>query len=80
MMVRQLAVCAVFLSTEVLPEPLLTHRYTYKLPSRLPLSFHCYSLLSFRSQTGSFLFQLFGGSSPQLGNTYWMTGTVPSPL
>lgn len=55
MVVRQLAVCAVFLSTEMLPEPLLTHRYTYKLPSHLPLSFHYYSLLYFRSQTGSIL-------------------------
>ena len=74
-MARQLAVCAVVLSTKMLPEPLLTHVNSPLIASSLSSA-----IFSFRSQTGSFLFQLFGCSFTQLGNTYWMPGTVPSPL
>lgn len=54
-MAKQVAVYAVFLSTKILLEPLLTHVNSL-LPS---LSTAILFFFSFSSQTRSFLFQLF---------------------
>ena len=78
MMAMQLA-CVLYFSPPNAPwTSTNTQTHTWSPHSR-PLSFHCYFFFQELNRSPA-LFQLFGCSFPQLVNTYWIPGPVPSHL